>query len=210
MLDLHVNRDGDVPVGTQLAWQVQALIASGQLQQGEQLPSVRKLAEVAGVNVNTVRSVYERLEGEGFIVTEHGRGSFVAQNVPVVDPATAAARVAAGSGTPSRGELREQISALEAELSQHVTAPAAPRPGSAAVGPRVLSTEELAGVRDELVRRLDQLDAMRDDLVDMLASIRTAIGEEVIPAAAPTASPGDARQATRRRPSRARTASESP
>lgn len=209
MLDLHVNRDGDVPVGTQLAWQVQALIAGGRLQPGEQLPSVRKLAEVARVNVNTVRSVYDRLEGEGFIVTEHGRGSFVAQNVPQVDPAAAAARVYASSGTPSRGELREQISALEAELSAHVTTPPPARPGAAA-GPRVLSTEELAGVRDELVRRLDQLDAMRDDLVDMLASIRTAIGEEVIPAAAPTASPADVPQAPRRRPSRARTASESP
>jgi DNA-binding transcriptional regulator YhcF (GntR family) len=209
VLDLHVNRDGDVPVGTQLAWQVQALIASGRLQPGEQLPSVRKLAEVAGVNVNTVRSVYERLEGEGFIVTAHGRGSFVAQNVPVVDPATAAARVQAGSGTPSRGELRQQISELEAELSAHVTTPP-PAPRVASAGPRVLSTEELAGVRDELVRRLDQLDAMRDDLVDMLASIRTAIGEEVIPAAAPTASAADAPRAPRRRPSRARTASESP
>jgi DNA-binding transcriptional regulator YhcF (GntR family) len=207
VLDLHVNRDGDVPVGTQLAWQIQALIASGRLQAGERLPSVRKLAEVAGVNVNTVRSVYERLEGEGFVVTEHGRGSFVAQNVPRVDPTAAAARAYAGSGSPSRGELREQISALEAELSSHVTVPSAAR-GSARA--RVLSTEELAQVRDELVERLDQLDAMRDDLVGLLASIRVAIGEEVSPAAAPTRAPAGARPATRRPPSRAPRPSESP
>ena len=63
VLDLQVNRDGGVPVGTQLAWQIQALIVNGHLLPGEQLPSVRRLAEVAGVNVNTVRSVYELLIG---------------------------------------------------------------------------------------------------------------------------------------------------
>src|SRR3712207_8377593 len=45
------------------------------LRPGEQLPSVRRLAEVAGVNVNTVRTVYERLEGEGFVATHNGRGT---------------------------------------------------------------------------------------------------------------------------------------
>src|SRR3954447_9621056 len=112
-LGLHVNRNGDVPVATQLAWQIQALIANGRLQPGEQLPSVRRLAQVAGVNVNTVRAVYERLEGEGFVVTQHGRGSFVAENVPQVDADAVAARVYASGGKPSREELKDQISALE-------------------------------------------------------------------------------------------------
>src|SRR5436190_6531577 len=111
VLDLQVNRDGGVPVGTQLAWQIQALIVNGRLLPGEQLPSVRRLAEVAGVNVNTVRAVYERLEGEGFVLTQHGRGSFVAENVPQLDPGTATARALAGSGgEPTRDELKEQIS----------------------------------------------------------------------------------------------------
>src|SRR3954451_4862062 len=143
-LGLHVNRDGDVPLATQLAWQVQALITNGRLQAGEQLPSVRRLAEVAGVNVNTVRSVYERLEGEGFVVTQHGRGTFVAENVPQVDPRAVAARVYASSGTPPRDELKDQISALEGELSAHAV-PAAR--GRGARGPRVLTTGELADVR---------------------------------------------------------------
>src|SRR3954454_6198220 len=97
-----LNRDGDVPLGTQLAWQVQALIVNGRLRPGEQLPSVRRLAEVAGVNVNTVRAVYERLEGEGFVSTQHGRGTFVAENVPQVDPRAVAARVLAGGGQLTR------------------------------------------------------------------------------------------------------------
>src|SRR5438477_1304974 len=146
---LQVNRDGDVPVGTQLAWQIQALIVNGHLLPGEQLPSVRRLAEVAGVNVNTVRSVYERLEGEGFVVTRHGRGSFVAENVPQLDPTEAAARVLAGSAAePSRDELKQQISALGARLSVHAASSAAKR---TAARPRLLTTEELATVRDELV-----------------------------------------------------------
>src|SRR3954453_12918621 len=164
-LGLQVDRDGDIPVGTQLAWQIQALITEGRLQPGEQLPSVRRLAEAAGVNVNTIRSVYERLEGEGFIRTEHGRGSFVAENVPRLDARAAAVRVYASG----RSGLREQITALEAELVAHgATAPS----GRRSEGPRVLSTEELAEIRDELSGRLQQLDEMREDLVDVLASIR--------------------------------------
>lgn len=68
----------DLPVGIQLGWRLQALIAAGRLEPGEQMPSVRTMAEWAQVNVNTVRAVYSRLEDEGLIVTRHGLGSYVA------------------------------------------------------------------------------------------------------------------------------------
>src|SRR3954468_1129040 len=140
-LGLHVDRDGDIPVGTQLVWQVQALITNGRLQPGELLPSVRRLAEVAGVHVNTVRSVYERLEGEGFVVSRQGRGTFVADNVPQVDGRAVAARALAGAGAPpKRDELRDQISALEAQLSTRVASPSA---AGGRAHPRVLTTDEL-------------------------------------------------------------------
>ena len=190
VLGLQVNRDGDVPVGTQIAWQIQGLITNGRLQPGEQLPSVRRLAEVAGVHVNTVRAGYERLEGEGFVVSRHGRGTFVADNVPQLDARAVAARVYATSGSPpSRDELKNQIAELEAQLSVHAPPAAAERTPTR---PRVLTTDELAGVRDELASRLDELDAMRDDLVGLLATIRMAMGEEPVAArepAAPAASP---------------------
>jgi DNA-binding transcriptional regulator YhcF (GntR family) len=76
---LAVDRDSELPVGTQLAWKLQALIAAGRLTAGDRLPGVRQLAEEAGVNVNTVRSVYARLEEQGLISSQHGRGTFVAE-----------------------------------------------------------------------------------------------------------------------------------
>ena len=84
----------ELPVGVQLAWRLRALIAAGRLAAGDRMPSVRTLAGWAGVNVNTVRGVYARLEDEGLIVTRHGRGSFVADDAggtPEVE------RIAAGA-----------------------------------------------------------------------------------------------------------------
>ncbi|HWW66381.1 MAG TPA: GntR family transcriptional regulator [Solirubrobacterales bacterium] len=68
----------ELPVGVQLTWRLRALIATGQLGSGERLPSFRRLAEWAGVNVNTVRAVYEGLEEEGLVVSRQGQGTFVA------------------------------------------------------------------------------------------------------------------------------------
>ena len=71
----------DLPVGIQLSWRLRALIASGRLAPGERLPSFRQLAEWAGVNVNTVRSVYAGLEAASLVVTRQGQGTFVADGV---------------------------------------------------------------------------------------------------------------------------------
>jgi DNA-binding transcriptional regulator YhcF (GntR family) len=99
--DLTVDRDSDIPLGTQLAWRLRTLVATGRLAPGERLPGVRELAESAGVNVNTARAVYARLEEQGLLASEHGRGTFVAARAAeqadlarVVDEAAAAARKA--------------------------------------------------------------------------------------------------------------------
>jgi GntR family transcriptional regulator len=90
----------ELPVGLQLAWRLRALIKAGRLAAGERMPSVRALAEWAGVNVNTVRGVYTRLEDEGLIVTRHGSGSFIAADAggsPEVERIAAEAIAAAAA-----------------------------------------------------------------------------------------------------------------
>lgn len=71
----------ELPVGVQLSWRLRALIATGRLASGERLPSFRRLAEWAGVNVNTVRAVYAGLEEAGLVVSRQGQGTFVAAGI---------------------------------------------------------------------------------------------------------------------------------
>lgn len=76
-IDFRIERDSEVPVGTQLGWRLHAMLARGVLRPGDRVPSVRELADFAGVNVNTARAVYRELEQEGLISSQQGRGTFV-------------------------------------------------------------------------------------------------------------------------------------
>src|ERR671914_487319 len=87
-----IGRDDDVPVGVHLAWRLRALILSGRLGAGDKLPGVRELAAGAGVNVNTARAIYRRLEDERLVVSRHGQGTFVVPDVaasPALEQAAA-------------------------------------------------------------------------------------------------------------------------
>jgi DNA-binding transcriptional regulator YhcF (GntR family) len=70
-----------LPVGLQLGVRLRALIATGYLAAGEALPSVRRMAQLAGVNLSTVRVVYAHLEEHGLAISHHGQGTFVATEV---------------------------------------------------------------------------------------------------------------------------------
>ncbi|HEX6687076.1 MAG TPA: GntR family transcriptional regulator [Solirubrobacterales bacterium] len=76
-----IDPGDELPVGLQLTWRLRALIATGRLASGERLPSFRRLADWAGVNVNTVRAVYAGLEQEGLVVSRQGQGTFVADGI---------------------------------------------------------------------------------------------------------------------------------
>jgi DNA-binding transcriptional regulator YhcF (GntR family) len=78
-----VGRGDELPVGISLAWRLRTLILSGRLPAGDRLPGVRDLATATGVNVNTARALYRRLEQEGLVVSQHGMGTFVAANAAV-------------------------------------------------------------------------------------------------------------------------------
>ncbi len=75
---LAIDRKADVPIGVQLTWALRSRIAEGRYAAGQRLPALRDLAEATGVNVNTVRAVYQRLEQDGLIDRQQGSGTFVA------------------------------------------------------------------------------------------------------------------------------------
>ena len=76
MLDkITVNSRLEATLAQQLTQQFTWLIASGQLRPGDRLPSVRQLAGHLSISVNTVRSVYQKLEAHGLAETRHGAGT---------------------------------------------------------------------------------------------------------------------------------------
>ncbi len=71
------NMDG-MPIYEQIVRQIKAKIVGGELKEGEALPSMRLLAKELRISVITTKRAYEELEREGFIISQTGRGSFVA------------------------------------------------------------------------------------------------------------------------------------
>src|SRR4026209_60971 len=79
---LDVGRDSDVPISTQIYWQLAYQIESGRLQSGERLAPVRELGAALRVNPNTIRAVYRRLSDAGYITNPHRAGTPVAARPP--------------------------------------------------------------------------------------------------------------------------------
>ena len=73
-----INNTSMVPVYEQLMDNIKQEIINGGIKEGEPLPSVRTLANELKISALTVKKAYDKLEEEGFIVTVHGKGSFVA------------------------------------------------------------------------------------------------------------------------------------
>jgi DNA-binding transcriptional regulator YhcF (GntR family) len=192
-LDIAVDRDAEIPIGVQLAWALRTRIRDGVFRPNDRLPGLREVAEATGVNVNTVRAVYQRLEHEGLIDSQQGSGTFVAANperssaVRViaadaareahetgVDPRDVAAALyisPARSGAPAddaaerRRALREQIGALERTLVELE----AKHPGVAPSTPAA-SSESGPSLLD-----VDALEQIRTLLVRRLALVQAAI-----------------------------------
>lgn len=81
--ELDIERDSDVPISTQIYWQLAYQIESGRLQPGTRLPPVRELGAALRVNPNTVRAVYRRLADAGYVIGRHGAGTRVVDRPPV-------------------------------------------------------------------------------------------------------------------------------
>jgi DNA-binding transcriptional regulator YhcF (GntR family) len=81
--ELDIERDSDVPISTQIYWQLAYQIESGRLQPGTRLPPVRELGAALRVNPNTIRAVYRRLADGGYVIGRHGAGTRVVDRPPV-------------------------------------------------------------------------------------------------------------------------------
>src|SRR4051812_654500 len=77
---LQVNYKSGKPVYLQVVDQIKAAAASGAMQAGEPLPSIRPLAEDLRINRNTIAKAYTELESQGVIETIPGKGCFLKPN----------------------------------------------------------------------------------------------------------------------------------
>jgi len=82
MLHFQINPHSGVPVYRQMIDQLKYYVASDALKPGDQLPSIRELAQSLAINPTTVVRVYTELEHEGVIEMRHGKGAFVTASGP--------------------------------------------------------------------------------------------------------------------------------
>ncbi|HFU4203600.1 TPA: GntR family transcriptional regulator [Streptococcus suis] len=76
--------DNNIPIYIQITNAIKLQIVTNQLQPGDKLPTVRDLAEIAGVNPNTVQRALSDLEDEGFVYSVRTTGRFVTDNTELI------------------------------------------------------------------------------------------------------------------------------
>ena len=77
-MKIIINSSSMVPIYEQIMDQVKAQITAGDLKENDALPSVRTLAKELKISALTVKKAYDNLEQEGYTVTVHGKGTYVA------------------------------------------------------------------------------------------------------------------------------------
>ena len=100
-MKIIINSSSMVPIYEQIVDQVKAQIVAGDLKENDILPSVRGLAKDLKISALTVKKAYDNLEQDGFTVTVHGKGTYVA------------------AANPERMK-EEQMRSVEAELDRTV------------------------------------------------------------------------------------------
>jgi GntR family transcriptional regulator len=76
-ISFQIDQKSGIPIYIQIMDQVKHLIATGALQPGQQLPTIRELAVNLTINLHTVAHAYAELEREGFLTIQRGRGTFI-------------------------------------------------------------------------------------------------------------------------------------
>jgi GntR family transcriptional regulator len=123
---IRLNPASGVPLYLQLIEQVKHAIETGSIRAGEQLPSVRQMAEDLVINPNTVVRAYRELDHEGIIELKHGAGAFIRESIvpraKLMHKAQAVVQSAVGR-LMSLGLNEEEIRRLvETELASQRTA----------------------------------------------------------------------------------------
>ena len=77
-MQLYIDNRSGAPIYDQIYSQIKDAILSGQVAEGEALPSIRALAKDLRISVITTKRAYEELEREGFVITTPGKGCYVA------------------------------------------------------------------------------------------------------------------------------------
>jgi len=157
-----IDRGGEIPIGVQLGWALRSSIRDGRFAPGERLPGLRDLADATGVNVNTVRAVYQRLEREGLINSRQGSGTFVAPNPSQPSTVASIAADAAREAHATGADPREVAAALYVALPQVTSERSAVASGD--------GTSDEATVAEAAVERRRALRAQ-------IATLERAIGE---------------------------------
>ena len=171
--DLAVDRDAEIPIGVQLAWALRSRIRDGVFEPGQRLPGLREVAQATGVNVNTVRSVYQRLEHEGLIDSQQGSGTFVAH---AQRPSTVAS-IAAGA---AREAHQSGVDPREIAAALYVSPGAPPPPPADDATARRRALREQIGV---LERTLAEIEAKHPGVAPASAPARRGIGPALLDAA---------------------------
>lgn len=76
-MDIIITNNSDKPIYDQIKEQIKGIILSGELKEGDALPSMRLLAKELRISIITSKRAYEELEREGYIESYTGKGSFV-------------------------------------------------------------------------------------------------------------------------------------
>ncbi len=100
-MKIIINTSLMVPIYEQVVDQIKTLIRNGVLKENDNLPSVRTLSKELKISALTVKKAYDLLESEGFTITVHGKGTYVA-------------------ATNTELLLEEQKKELEADLEQAI------------------------------------------------------------------------------------------
>lgn len=124
-MNIIISNSSQEPIYEQIVRQIKNMIMRGEIAEGEMLPSIRNLAKELQISVITVKRAYQELENDGYIVTVHGKGSFIAvknkellreMRLKIVEEKLEEAVVAGKSIELSLEEMQEMLKILYEEV----------------------------------------------------------------------------------------------